>query len=111
MEGDRFTCMDFEVVVPDAAPMYGAAWLGIRPHDLMLASAERAQLHAEVELTEPLGATLLVHARSRYCVTFRMLVPADARVQRGDQIGVEFRADRLHVFDRDTGKRQARRRT
>jgi hypothetical protein len=51
---------------------------------------------------------MLVHASTPYCVPFRLLVSADARVRRGHDIGVELAADRLHVFDRETGKRQPR---
>jgi hypothetical protein len=53
---------------------------------------------------------MLVHASTPYCVPFRMLVSADARVQRGEHIGVELAADRLHLFD-EAGKRQPRKRT
>jgi ABC-type sugar transport system ATPase subunit len=110
IEGDCFRCMDFEIAVPDVAPAHGPALLGVRPHDLALVPTERAALRAKVELTEPLGATILVHASTPYCVPLRMIVPADAHVQRGHYIGVELAADRLHVFDRDTGTRQPRKR-
>jgi ABC-type sugar transport system ATPase subunit len=105
IDAGRFRCADFEIAVSQLDRVRGAAVLGVRPHDVELANAERARLHAQVELTEPLGATLLLHARSVHGVPFRALVPADTQVQRGSSIGVELATDRLHFFDRETGKR------
>ena len=81
--------------------------LGIRPHDLELRPAEQGHMQARIELTEPLGATLLIHARSEHHTPFRILVPADVRAQRGDTISVEIITARAHVFDRETGQRFA----
>jgi ABC-type sugar transport system ATPase subunit len=107
LERKRFRCADFELEVPGVEPGAGATVLGIRPHDLQLVPPERATLQAAVDLTEPLGATLLVHARSEHGVRFRVLVAADTDVQRGHTIGVEIAPDRVHLFRSETGERLA----
>jgi ABC-type sugar transport system ATPase subunit len=107
LQGQRFRCKDFEIATTDLKPDQGPALLGVRPHDVTLTTVKDARLHARVELTEPLGATLLIHARSVYGVPFRILAPADVRAERGQVIGAQLTPEHLHLFERETGKRCA----
>jgi ABC-type sugar transport system ATPase subunit len=99
LDGRVFRCPDFALELPGPARQARQARLGIRPHDLTLATPPAALLHGEVELVEALGAALLLHVRSRHERSVRVLVPADVAVRRGDAIGVTPLAERAHVFD------------
>ena len=105
LEAGAFVCADFRLALPSEPRAGGGARLGVRPHDLTLADPARAALRGRVELVEAIGATLLVHGRSERGVGFRMLVAADAGVRRGDAIGAEIAADRVHLFDAQTQAR------
>ncbi len=77
--------------------------LGIRPHELELCSSEEADLGAQVDLVEPLGSTLLVHARAAGGLELRVLVPTDAPVAMGDALALRAQRDRLRLFDIESG--------
>jgi ABC-type sugar transport system ATPase subunit len=85
------------IEVPD-----GAAQLGIRPPDIELVTPERGDASGRVEVVEALGRDLLCHVDLGDAThDLRVLVEADAGVREGDLVGVLFRRDRLHAFDRD----------
>jgi ABC-type sugar transport system ATPase subunit len=83
----------------------GGAVAGIRPHDIEIVPAEDADECARVELVEPLGSTLLLHARldRRPDVLLRLVAPADAGIGADARVGLRLRPDRLHRFDPATG--------
>jgi ABC-type sugar transport system ATPase subunit len=83
----------------------GGAVTGIRPHDIEIVPAEGADEGARVELVEPLGSTLLLHARldRRPDVLLRLVAPADAGIGADARVGLRLRPDRLHRFDPATG--------
>jgi len=81
------------------------ATLGIRPEDIGAAeSAGRAPtLRARVELVELLGGEALVHASAEGVeLTARLPTPVP---QSGEEIGFLIPAERIHLFDGDTGAR------
>jgi ABC-type sugar transport system ATPase subunit len=90
------------------APPPGAI-VGIRPQDLVLVAADAAEADARgrVETVEPLGSTTIVHIvlndADRSVV--KAVVPGDVRTAVDDTVGVRFRRDRLHFFDRASGRR------
>jgi len=62
------------------------------------------QFHLTVEVTEKLGADTLVHGRvGNELLTARL--PGTSGVANGDTLSLATTADRLHLFDRDSGKR------
>ena len=61
-------------------------------------------LGGRATLTEPLGAGNLVHIECG-SATLRALVSGSQWVQVGDGVSLRLRADRLHLFRRETGAR------
>jgi multiple sugar transport system ATP-binding protein len=103
----RIRCDDFRVEAPAglAAEEGRELALGIRPQDLEPTASADAEIAGRVELIEPLGSALLVHARSESGVGFRVLAPPDGQVAIGARIAARPRPDCLHVFDAHSGAR------
>ena len=74
---------------------------GFRPQDAELCAAEDAHVIGAVVLIEPLGPATLLHLRADGASegSLRVVVPADAVVRHGEQVGFRIRLDRLHLFD------------
>ena len=82
-------------------------WLGVRPHDLALASpGEVADLVVTVDVVERGGADeVFLHCRHRD-ETLVVCVAGTRRIPRaGEEVGLTVRLDRIHMFDTDTGAR------
>ncbi len=82
--------------------------VGIRPENVLEAGAEThgetAQLPAEVEIVEPLGNEVIVHARVGEALFVAKLDPH--RVPKlGDKVDLVIELDALHLFDAETEKR------
>ena len=93
-------------VAPDADGRPTAA-LGIRPED-MYPARDRPDLgettfDATVEVTEPLGDSLLVHC-SIGETTFKMGAEPRSSLQPGGTVAVSYDPKRLHLFDPETGE-------
>lgn len=103
----RLRTADFAVDAPAALGADGerAVAIGVRPQDLRPAAVENGDLAGRVEVVEPLGSAVLVHARSKAGTPFRMLLPPDADVAVDAPIGARLDRDRLHLFDAQTGSR------
>jgi multiple sugar transport system ATP-binding protein len=79
------------------------ALLGVRPETLSVADeADQYTLRCDVEVTESLGDTLLVHGRTGGA-SVRVQLPPHADVTEGQSH--HFRCDptRMHLFDADSG--------
>ena len=101
--GRRLTTPDFSVALPDG-PGAGEVAVGVRPQELV---PGRGELSGRVEVVEPLGASILVHARSPAGTAFRLLLPADAAVEVDAALEARVEATRLHLFDAASGSRLA----
>jgi multiple sugar transport system ATP-binding protein len=91
---------------PDAGDRPNAVF-GIRPEDLHLAG-ERPDLgettfEAIVEVTEPLGDSLLVHC-SAGNATFKMSAEPRSSLEPGETASVTYDPERLHLFEPETGE-------
>jgi ABC-type sugar transport system ATPase subunit len=78
--------------------------LGVRPNDMALEKDSRKGLiETEVYVFEPLGgeavATLSLGAKR-----IKVVCPWEERLKIGDKVGVNFSAESIHLFDKDTGK-------
>ncbi len=84
--------------------------IGLRPHDIALASGDAVEVPARIHLTEPLGDVTIVDIRLRD-TDVRMVLREEvaARYEAGDEIVVTFDPRNLHLFDPSTGGRVARR--
>ncbi|MEO1092832.1 MAG: ABC transporter ATP-binding protein [Pseudomonadota bacterium] len=77
----------------------GQVTLGIRPRAFTLTDDVGDDvLVAQVELTEPMGAETLVHARTEMEGDVRVVVPRDRRVRGGETLGLRPDPLQTHVF-------------
>ncbi len=82
--------------------------VGIRPENVLEAGSETrgetTQLPAEVEIVEPLGNEVIVHARVGEALFVAKLDPH--RVPRlGEKLNLVLELDALHLFDAETERR------
>jgi sn-glycerol 3-phosphate transport system ATP-binding protein len=91
--------------LPQAAPANRPITLGVRPEHLSLANGQADDLfHLGVEVTEKLGADTLVHGHvGEAMLTARL--PGTSGVANGDRLALATTPDRLHLFDRESGRR------
>ena len=82
-----------------------AVLVGVRPHDIALASPSDADAVGRVEVVEPFGATTVLHVRIEGTSgrAVRIVVPAGREVAIDDEVAIRIRRDRVHVFDQRTG--------
>lgn len=88
--------------------------LGVRPHDVEPAPAEQADVAARIDVIEPLGSELLVHAlpitdeqraHDGSAASITIVAPGEATLAVDEIIGLRFRRERLHLFDAADGRR------
>jgi sn-glycerol 3-phosphate transport system ATP-binding protein len=80
--------------------------LGIRPEHLQPNTGGGSHVDLRVDMVEPLGADTLVHGRfvaADADVTLRL--PGTAKCKPGDVLPLSADPTRLHVFDKETGRR------
>jgi ABC-type sugar transport system ATPase subunit len=75
--------------------------LGVRPGDIV---ADGQGVAAEIYVNEPLGETTIVNLKIG-SAPVKMRVSGKSLFRDGEQIRVRFHADRLHLFERDSGRR------
>ncbi len=84
----------------------GTMTVGIRPENIILVDPgdKRAHFKLPVYLAEPLGNETIVHFEMPHG---KVVVKADATFSSlalGKDVGVRFQEEKLHLFDRETGK-------
>jgi multiple sugar transport system ATP-binding protein len=75
--------------------------LGIRPEDVRL--RDGGTLKGEIFGTEYLGTTQIVTLTTGHG-TLRARLPAETSVRRGERVGLEFRPEKLSLFDKSSGR-------
>ncbi len=75
--------------------------LGVRPEDVRL--RDYGAVAGEVFGAEYLGTTQIVTLSTAHG-TVRARLPADVAVQRGEHVGLDFRPEKLSLFDKVTGR-------
>jgi multiple sugar transport system ATP-binding protein len=114
----RLACGSFELAAPrswsSTAPAMSssgrALTVGVRPQDVHITAADNGDARGTVTVIEPLGSELRVHVRLDGRDAERALiavVPPDAGIAVDDTVGLRFPAQRLHLFDADSGVRVA----
>jgi multiple sugar transport system ATP-binding protein len=106
----RFTCSSFALDVGEAQRVHtkhGEVVLGVRPHDLMVADRQEADLVARVDVIEPQGNELVIHLErgENSGQDMTVVVPPEEDVAVNDQIGLRVRRDRFHLFESMSGER------
>jgi multiple sugar transport system ATP-binding protein len=90
-----------------AVPDGGDVWVGVRPHDVDMVPTGEGDAVGHADIVEPLGPLTLIHLRVDGLLNefVRVIVPADMRIEVGNQASFRVRRDRLHLFDSTTGGR------
>jgi len=104
----RVAGRDWAVEIPARGELCsGPVRVGVRPPDWRLpASPGACDLEARVDLIEPLGPSVLVHAERLCGERLRWLAPADCVLQVGDPLQLCLPGgERLHLFDPESGLR------
>lgn len=81
--------------------------LGIRPEDLLIGEplTDEPQLTMVVKLIEPLGREILVRGELLNAdISLNVNTSANWQGRLGDCVNIQFKCDRLFVFDTTTGK-------
>jgi multiple sugar transport system ATP-binding protein len=80
--------------------------LGVRPEHIALldgATPDAAAARGRIEVTEQLGSELLADVLVGASSLMVSRVDPEARLERGQPVGLAFNASRLHFFDPDSG--------
>ena len=85
-----------------APPLQGEVTVGIRAEDLSLAKGGETGLQFRTDYVEELGAQRLVHGFSGNQKLVAAL-PPEAEIR--DEMGLAVSVEKLHFFDKETGKR------
>jgi len=101
---------EFSIAPPDADTLANKrnadVVLGIRPEDLYLVSETDGgfpgRIEATVEVTEPLGDSLLLECRVGSDL-IKVHSSPRSRIDSGDTVALAYDPERLHVFDGATG--------
>ena len=91
---------DVAVPAPREAVTRRDLILGVRPEHIRL--SDGARLRGEVFGTEYLGTTQIVTITTAHGMTKARLA-ANLKVSIGDPVGLEFRPDRISLFDAGSG--------
>jgi multiple sugar transport system ATP-binding protein len=111
-EDDALTCKEFKLSLPknvvDILRESGSEEyvLGVRPQDTIVSKkAERAKNYVKsvVEVVEPIGDQIILDLKvGDYPV--KAVVSPDFKAETGEEFWITFSIDKVHVFDRNTGK-------
>jgi len=122
-DGGTLDAGDFQIPVPEqlAGPLQAFATrqvsLGIRPQDLnvsprsgtpepdgvILSRFPPSSVPAEIYTTEPLGDSTILDLKVG-AILLKALVGAKFEAEEGDKVDVRFPSDRIHLFDRGSGR-------
>jgi multiple sugar transport system ATP-binding protein len=80
--------------------------LGVRPQDVLVyknAKETKGLIKARLEVVEPLGDKQILDLKvGNYLV--KALVSPDFKAEMGDELWIDFPADKIYIFDKKTGK-------
>lgn len=106
-EQGRISCLNgWDAVIDGIAADGGAprpVLIGIRPKDLVMSESQKpGAMPTTITLIEPIGSEAIVHLDMN---GKPLIVQSDSSpdMKAGDTVYLEFPADRLHVFDAESG--------
>jgi multiple sugar transport system ATP-binding protein len=105
VEGASFRFADGGSIDVGAAVPQGAAALGVRPEDLVLNGGGLPFGNMTLDVVEQIGHETIVHF-NRGGNSFVARLPADVRVQPGDQIALSIRPGAFQLFAADEAGRR-----
>ena len=84
-----------------------AAIVGVRAEHLKLCAEDEAMISAKYELVENLGELALVHLKTDDGTEFIAKLETPPTSERGSYLHFTAAAEKIHLFDKATGKRQS----
>ncbi len=109
-EGPALLCPGFTYRLPPEAKEAMAArtsdevYLGVRPEDIEIAETEPSHAEAVVLVVEPLGKDLIITASLGEEQVLKIATTPTKAITPSQKVGLRFREEKIHVFDRKTGK-------
>ncbi|MCD6301488.1 MAG: ABC transporter ATP-binding protein [Staphylothermus sp.] len=108
--GKALECPGFKYVFEDEIAEkilkeHNEIYLGIRPEDVLITSKEDSDTEAVILVVEPIGKDLVVTLQLGDEQTIKFLTPSSTKMNPGDKVYLKFRRDRIHLFDKETGRR------
>ena len=105
VQGGAFRFASGGSIPVDPAISTGAATLGVRPEDLIIDGDALPLGKMKLDVVEQMGHETIVHFESAGG-SYVARLPADVRVQPGDQLPLAIRSQAFHLFAADdTGRR------
>lgn len=110
IEGDQIVIGHIHLPLPDlkVQPTAERVLVGMRPENFRLVSAEESSAKARAEYVENFGADKYVHLSINGLNDlgdFLIRVPNTTKVVEGDEFGIEFETEYIHLFDGETKER------
>lgn len=80
--------------------------VGIRPEDIRIVppGSGRNEIEGEVEMIELMGAESCISIACP-CGNIVAKIHDDRKISNGDQVGMSFNTDKVHLFEKNTGNR------
>lgn len=108
--GTKDGTIDSEVGAHQGAPVIGAGQqveVGVRPDDLIPADPGESAITGRILLTELLGVRAIIHLQTPSGTAFKAVVDHEIYrdMKSAETASFAVREGRLHVFDKDSGKR------
>ena len=100
----KFTGTDLMIQVPENLEKDSKLTIGFRPENLFLTEEENAIFSGEITHIETIGRDTLIRIKNG-SHTIRALIDSEAIVNKGDFCNVGIKAENIHYFDIDSGKR------
>lgn len=103
---------EFRYRVPDHLLKTVSEWLsdsfvlGVRPQDVIVHKDTEGKedfVMAQLDVIEPLGDRVILDLKVGDCLV-KALVSPNFKAEIGDQLQIEFPADKIYLFDKKTGK-------
>lgn len=103
---------EFKYRVPDHLLKTVSEWLsdsfvlGVRPQDVIVHKDTKGKedfVKTQLDVIEPLGDRLILDLKVGDCLV-KALVSPSFKSEIGDQLRIEFPADKVYLFDKKTGK-------
>jgi multiple sugar transport system ATP-binding protein len=85
----------------DREPSVRKVTVAVRPEDVIIGSGDA---QAKIRIVEPTGHESIVLANAGG-IDFTLRAPGDAMLKAGDVVPFDLRRARIHVFDRESGRR------
>lgn len=79
-------------------------FLGIRPEHLILGVPAPKNLHVQVELVEALGNDTYISVAMEDSSLLQVRIPPDQPIKIGEKIWLSIAAEKIHLFDPQTGR-------